>query len=137
MIINGPNLNLLGKREIDIYGDRSFDQFLADLRAKHPDCKIDYFQSNSEGELIDQIHKVGFSIDGIVFNGGGYTHTSIAIRDAFAGISAPMIEVHISNIHAREEYRKHSYTAEVATGLISGLGLRGYDLAIQYFKLRP
>ncbi|MBK7884147.1 MAG: 3-dehydroquinate dehydratase [Chitinophagaceae bacterium] len=132
-IINGPNLNLLGKREIDIYGNESFDLFFEKLKAKFPDVAFEYFQSNIEGELINQLQKVGFTYDGIVFNPGGYTHTSIAIGDAMAAITIPVIEVHISNIFSREDFRKISHVSAKAVGVISGLGLAGYDLAINYF----
>ena len=132
-IINGPNLNLLGKRETDIYGNESFDTYLQKLKAQFKDIEITYFQSNIEGELINEIQRVGFDHDGILFNPGGYTHTSVAIGDAIAAISSPVIEVHISNIFGREEFRKLSHVSGKARGVISGLGLKGYDLAIQYF----
>lgn len=132
-IINGPNLNLLGKREVDIYGTASFDSYLDTLRDKYADIEISYFQSNVEGELINEIQRVGFSVDGIVFNPGGYTHTSVAIGDAVAAVTSPVIEVHISNIFGREEFRKLSYVSGKAKGVISGLGLKGYELAIQSF----
>jgi 3-dehydroquinate dehydratase-2 len=130
VILNGPNLNLLGKREPEIYGALNFDEFLPQLRNLFPDIKIDYFQSNVEGELINKLHEVGFDVDGIVFNAGGYTHTSVAIADAVAAISSPVIEVHISNVYAREEYRHHSLMAKNCKGVIAGLGLDGYKLAI-------
>jgi len=130
VILNGPNLNLLGKREPEIYGALNFDEFLPQLRNLFPDIKIDYFQSNVEGELINKLHEVGFDADGIVFNAGGYTHTSVAIADAVAAISSPVIEVHISNVYAREEYRHHSLMAKNCKGVIAGLGLDGYKLAI-------
>jgi 3-dehydroquinate dehydratase-2 len=132
-IINGPNLNLLGKREIDIYGSMSFEQFLESLRKKYANIEISYFQSNVEGELINELQRVGFSYDGIIFNPGGYTHTSVAIGDAVAAIKTPVIEVHISNVHAREEFRKLSHVSGKAVGSITGLGLKGYELAIEYF----
>ena len=132
-IINGPNLNLLGKRETDIYGNESFDTYLQKLKAQFKDIEITYFQSNIEGELINEIQRVGFDHEGILFNPGGYTHTSVAIGDAIAAISSPVIEVHISNIFGREEFRKLSHVSGKARGVISGLGLKGYDLAIQYF----
>lgn len=132
-IINGPNLNLLGKRETDIYGGVSFDRFLDDLREKYANQEISYFQSNIEGELIDEIQRVGFSADGIIFNPGGYTHTSVAIGDAVAAITSPVIEVHISNIFSREEFRKISHVSARAKGVISGLGLKGYELALKWF----
>ena len=132
LIINGPNLNLLGKREPHIYGTRSFEDYLETLRKAFPKEIIEYFQSNSEGELIDAIQAAGFNpeCNGIIINPGAYSHYSIAIADAFASVPARIIEVHISNIHAREEYRRHSVTAEKADGVIAGLGLEGYRLAI-------
>ena len=132
-IINGPNLNLLGKREVDIYGGESFESFFKSLQSKYANQEISYFQSNVEGELIDEIQRVGFSYDGIIFNPGGYTHTSVAIGDAIAAITSPVIEVHISNIFAREEFRKLSHVSGKAKGVISGLGLKGYELALQWF----
>ena len=130
-VINGPNLNLLGKREPSIYGSRSFDDYLEDLRSIFPDIQIDYFQSNCEGALIDKIHEVGFDFDGIVLNAGAYTHTSIALRDAISAITTPVIEVHISNIHKREDFRHHSYISAVCRGIICGFGLDSYKLAIE------
>jgi 3-dehydroquinate dehydratase-2 len=132
-IINGPNLNLLGKRETDIYGNESFDAYLLQLKTTYPAIELSYFQSNIEGELIDEIQRVGFSFDGIIFNPGGYTHTSVAIGDVIAAIKTPLIEVHISNIFGREEFRKISHVSAKAVGVISGLGLKGYELALQYF----
>ena len=132
-IINGPNLNLLGKREPTIYGDTSFEQFLERLRAKFPTVQIEYFQSNVEGELINELHRVGFEYNGIIFNPGGYTHTSVAIGDAVAAIKTPVVEVHISNVHAREDFRKISFVSAKAAGSIVGLGLQGYELALQWF----
>ncbi len=132
-IINGPNLNLLGKREVDIYGNESFETYLKVLQDKYANHGISYFQSNIEGELINEIQRTGFSYDGIIFNPGGYTHTSVAIGDAIAAITTPVIEVHISNIFAREEFRKISHVSAKATGVISGLGLKGYELALDYF----
>ncbi len=132
-IINGPNLNLLGKRETDIYGDMSFDKYLEELRARYPQVTIHYFQSNVEGELINELQRVGFDHDGIIINPGGYTHTSVAIGDAIAGIKARVIEVHISNVHAREDFRKLSHVSGKSVGSIFGLGLKGYELALQYF----
>ena len=132
IIINGPNLNLLGKREPKIYGAQSFDDYFRILKREFRAVQLDYFQSNSEGELIDKIQEAGFDFTGIVFNPGAYTHTSIALMDAIAAIPVPVIEVHLSNIQAREPYRSHSYTAKKAKGIISGLGLEGYRLAIQY-----
>ena len=132
-IINGPNLNLLGKRETDIYGNESFDSFLPKLKAMFPGMELEYYQSNIEGELIDAIQQYGFSSDGIVFNPGGYTHTSVAIGDAVAAVPAKTIEVHISNIFGREEFRKLSHVSGKSVGIISGLGMTGYQLAIQWF----
>ena len=132
-IINGPNLNLLGKREVDIYGGESFDKYLNTLHDKYANIEISYFQSNVEGELINEIQRVGFSYDGIILNPGGYTHTSVAIGDAIAAITSPVIEVHISNIFGREDFRKLSYVSAKAKGVISGLGLKGYELALEYF----
>ena len=132
-IINGPNLNLLGKREVDIYGGTSFDVFFKQLQEKYTNIEISYFQSNVEGELINEIQRVGFSADGIIFNPGGYTHTSVAIGDAVAAITTPVIEVHISNIFGREDFRKLSHVSGKARGVISGLGLKGYELALESF----
>jgi len=131
-IINGPNLNLLGTREVDIYGGEAFDNFLKKMH-KYADLEISYFQSNVEGELINEIQKVGYSCDGIILNPGGYTHTSVALGDAIAAIISPVIEVHISNIFGREEFRKISHVSAKAKGVISGLGLEGYEMAINYF----
>lgn len=131
-IINGPNLNLLGIRETDIYGNMPFEKFLEELKKKYVNVEISYFQSNIEGELINELQKKGFDHDGIVLNPGGYTHTSVAIGDAIAAITAPVVEVHISNIHAREEFRKISHVAGKVAGSIVGLGLKGYELAIEY-----
>lgn len=133
-IINGPNLNLLGKREPGIYGSEGFESFLEKLQQSYPDVAFEYFQSNIEGELIDALQKYGFSVDGIILNPGGYTHTSVAIGDAIASITSPVIEVHISNVHAREEFRKISHVSAKAKGTICGLGLAGYQLAVQYIK---
>jgi len=132
-IINGPNLNLLGKRETDIYGNMSFEQFLESLKKKYTYIEISYFQSNVEGELINELQRVGFDHDGIIFNPGGYTHTSVAIGDAVAAIKTAVIEVHISNVHAREEFRKISHVSGKAVGSIIGLGLKGYELALEWF----
>jgi len=130
-LINGPNLNLLGRREPAIYGRLNFDVYLEQLRASFPDIDIRYFQSNSEGALIDKIHEAGFSVDGIVLNAGGYTHTSIALHDAIRGVNAPVIEVHISNVHARDEFRHKSLIAAACKGVIAGFGLDSYRLAIE------
>jgi 3-dehydroquinate dehydratase-2 len=132
-IINGPNLNLLGTREPDVYGSQSFEQYFDGLRKQFPEVSFHYFQSNVEGELIDELQRVGFSSDGIILNPGGYTHTSVAIGDAIAAIKTPVIEVHISNVHAREEFRRLSHVSGKARGTIAGLGLRGYELAVRYF----
>ena len=132
-IINGPNLNLLGKRETDIYGNKPFEEFLSDLQEKYPTINFHYFQSNIEGELISEIQKLGFEYDGIILNPAGYTHTSVAIGDAIAAIKAPVVEVHISNVHAREDFRKLSHVSGKSVGSIFGLGLQGYELAIEWF----
>lgn len=130
LILNGPNLNLLGVREPGIYGSNSFESYLPQLKAKFPEVEIEYFQSNIEGEMINKIHEVGFSYDGIVLNAGAYTHTSVALHDAIAAIKTPVIEVHISNVHQREEFRHHSYISSVASGIIIGFGLKGYEMAV-------
>tara|TARA_B100000941_G_C28472182_1_gene537053 strand:+ start:273 stop:695 length:423 start_codon:yes stop_codon:yes gene_type:complete len=130
MIINGPNLNLLGTREVDIYGNISFESYLENLKKKYFKVDIDFFQSNIEGELINKIQEVGFSYDGIVLNAAAYTHTSVGISDSIAAISSPVIEVHISNIHAREEFRSKSLISKNVKGIICGFGLKSYDLAI-------
>ncbi len=132
-IINGPNLNLLGIREPEIYGTQGFDAFFKQLQSEFPDHEISYFQSNVEGELINNLQAVGFSADGIILNAGAYTHTSIAIGDAVAAIKTPVLEVHISNVFSREEFRHVSYIAPKAIGIVSGLGLNGYRLAILHF----
>ncbi len=135
-IINGPNLNLLGKREKDIYGNMSFEQFLDSLKKKYTGHELSYYQSNVEGELINELQRVGFDFDGIIFNPGGYTHTSVAIGDAVAAIKTPVVEVHISNVHAREDFRKLSHLSGKAAGSIFGLGLKGYDLAMEWLVSR-
>lgn len=132
-IINGPNLNLLGKREPDIYGNTSFDAYLDKLQETYPSCQLQYFQSNHEGAIIDKIHETGFSFDGIILNAGAFTHTSIAILDAIKAVDTPVIEVHISNIHTREEFRHKSVIAAACKGSIIGLGLNAYNLAISHF----
>ena len=132
-ILNGPNLNLLGKREPAVYGTATFDDFFAQLQQAFPETELVYFQSNVEGELLNFLHAEGFSADGIVLNAGAYTHTSIALADAVAAIAAPVIEVHISNVYAREPFRHHSFLAPKCKGSITGLGLEGYRLAVQYF----
>ena len=131
-IINGPNLNLLGKRETTVYGDMSFEVFLEQLKKKFPEIRFHYYQSNIEGELIDAIQQAGFSKDGIILNPGGYTHTSVALGDAIAAVPAPVVEVHISNVHAREEFRHISHVSAKARGTIIGLGLQGYELAVRF-----
>lgn len=132
-IINGPNLNLLGKRETDIYGSMPFEKYLDGLRSNYPQIEIHYYQSNVEGELINELQRVGYEYDGIIINPGGYTHTSVAIGDAIAAIKCPVIEVHISNVHAREDFRKLSHVSGKAIGSIFGLGLKGYELALLWF----
>ena len=132
-IINGPNLNLLGQREPGIYGKKTFDAFFAELQETFPQITFDYFQSNIEGELIDQLQEVGFTSDGIILNAAAYTHTSVGIGDAVKGIETPVIEVHISNVHAREAFRHQSFIAPNAKGVIAGFGLKSYDLAIESF----
>lgn len=131
-IINGPNLNLLGKREPGIYGSQSFDEYFEDLKSKFRDVQFTYYQSNIEGELVNELQRVGFDYDGIVMNPAAYTHTSVAIGDAIAAIKAPVIEVHISNVHAREDFRKISHVSAKAAGSIVGLGLAGYELAVRW-----
>lgn len=133
-IVNGPNLNLLGQREPEKYGHASFESYLETLRDTFPELELLHFQSNVEGELINHLHDVGFSSDGIVLNAGGYTHTSVALRDAVAAIPAPVVEVHITNIHAREEFRHTSLLSPVCHGVICGLGLEGYAAAIRSLK---
>lgn len=137
IIINGPNLNLLGRREPAIYGTRTFEDYLVDLREVFPHVRIDYYQSNVEGEIINKLHEVGFSYKGIVLNAGGYSHTSVSIHDAIASIETPTIEVHISNIYAREEYRRHSLLSDACRGVICGLGLDGYRFAIESLLSYP
>ena len=133
LILNGPNLNLLGKREPEVYGRESFEDYFEKLQTKFPDVTMHYFQSNHEGELIDKLHEAGFTYNGIVFNPGAYTHTSIALADAIAAIETPVVEVHISNTLSRESFRHRSYMAANCVGSIIGLGLEGYDLAVTYF----
>ncbi len=135
LILNGPNLNLLGKRETSIYGSEDFDSYFSKLQQQHKQIELHYFQSNVEGELINKLHEVGFDYDGIIFNAGGYTHTSVAIADAVAAIKTPVIEVHISNVYAREEYRHQSLMAKNCKGIIAGFGLKSYDLAIESFLI--
>lgn len=136
-IINGPNLNLLGKREPEIYGSESFEEYFENLKKRFPQVNLHYFQSNVEGELINKIHEVGFEFDAILLNAGGYTHTSVAISDAIAGVTTPTLEVHISNIYKREEFRHKSIISKSCVGMISGLGLKGYELGILYFLNSP
>ncbi|WP_373725224.1 type II 3-dehydroquinate dehydratase [Bacteroides heparinolyticus] len=133
-IINGPNINLLGKREPSVYGSVTFEEYLADLRKRYADVEIDYFQSNIEGELIDKIQQAGFEADGIVLNAGAYTHTSIALQDAIRAVTAPVVEVHISNVHAREAFRHVSMISCTCKGVILGFGLDSYRLAIEALK---
>ena len=134
-IINGPNLNLLGTREPDVYGNQTFEDFYKTLVKKYPDVEFNYFQSNVEGELINEIQRAGrnFNYNGIILNPGGYTHTSVAIGDAIASIATPVIEVHISNVHAREDFRKISHVSAKCKGSIIGLGMKGYELAVTFF----
>lgn len=135
LIINGPNLNLLGQREPDIYGKKTFDEYLGELRKLYPVFTIDYYQSNVEGELINKLHETGFSYDGIILNAGGYTHTSVSIADAVSAISAPVVEVHITNVYARESFRHQSLLAPNCWGIITGFGLGSYRLALESFLL--
>lgn len=138
LLLNGPNLNLLGRREPGIYGTRSFDDYLPELREAFPDFTLEYFQSNHEGELLDKLHEVGFTYHGVVLNAGAHTHTSLALADAIAGIAAPVVEVHLSNVAAREEIRHTSYLSRVCVGTITGFGLDSYRLALLYFAgLKP
>ena len=133
LIINGPNLNLLGKREPTIYGNNTFEDYLEQLREKSPQCEISYYQSNIEGELINKIHEVGFTYDGIILNAGAYTHTSIALHDAIKAVTTPVIEVHISNVHAREPFRHVSMISAACKGVVIGFGLESYRLALESF----
>ena len=135
-IINGPNLNLLGKRETDVYGNMPFEDYLSQLKSNYPKVAFSYFQSNIEGELITELQRVGFDHDGIILNPASYTHTSVGIGDAIAAIKTPVIEVHISNVHAREDFRKFSHVSGKSVGSIFGLGLKGYELALQWFITR-
>ena len=130
-IINGPNLNLLGRREPGIYGARSFEDYLEELRQQYPDVQLSYYQSNHEGDLIDCIHSCGFEVDGIVLNAGAYTHTSVALHDALRAVPAPAVEVHISNVHTREEFRHRSLISAACRGVICGFGLDSYRLAVE------
>lgn len=133
LIINGPNLNLLGKREPEIYGNKGFEQYLEELKSRFPTVELAYFQSNHEGEIVDQLHGSDGTYDGIVLNAAALTHTSIAIGDAIKAVELPVVEVHISNVHNRESFRHHSYVSAGAAGIIVGFGIKGYDLAIQSF----
>ena len=133
LILNGPNLNLLGVRQTEIYGKQDFLSYFDNLKESYNDIHLEYYQSNVEGEIINKLHSVGFDFDGIILNAGGYTHTSVSIRDAIAAITTPVLEVHISNIYAREEFRHTSMISEVCIGTIAGLGLQGYKLAIEFF----
>ena len=130
-IINGPNLNLTGKREPEVYGSTTMEEYLEGLRARFPEVEITYYQSNVEGELIDRIQQIGFRYDGLIVNLGGYSHTSVALRDALLAVPAPKVEVHLSNIFAREEYRHHSLITSACRGMVCGLGLQGYELALR------
>ena len=133
IIINGPNLNLLGKREPEIYGNATFEEYFKKLQQKYPQVQLQYFQSNIEGEIIDKLHETGFDFDGIILNAAAYTHTSIGIGDAIKGITTPVVEVHISNVHSREDFRHVSYIAPNAKGVIAGFGLKSYELALLAF----
>jgi 3-dehydroquinate dehydratase II len=138
IIINGPNLNLLGVREKSVYGNRSFENYFEELKTTYTDIQLEYFQSNTEGALIDKLHEVGFAYNGIILNAGAYTHTSLALSDAIAAITSPVVEVHISNIYAREAYRHKSLIAAKCLGSICGFGLESYRLALNYFlSLKP
>lgn len=134
IIINGPNLNLLGKRETSIYGNQSFEDYFKELKSKYKAIDIDYYQSNIEGELIDKLHEVGFSYDGIILNAGAYTHTSVGIGDAIKGINTPVVEVHISNTFSRESFRHESFISPNAKGVVLGFGLKSYELALNSFQ---
>lgn len=135
-IINGPNLNLLGKREPSVYGNQSFEDFFEELKKQFPEAELHYYQSNVEGEIINKLHETGFSFDGIIINAGAYTHTSVAIHDAIGAIKTPVIEVHISNVYAREEFRHKSLITSKCIGMLTGFGMEGYALAIQHFIKR-
>ena len=136
-IINGPNLNLTGRREISMYGTRSFEEYFKELTELFPEVSFQFFQSNIEGELINEIHRAGENCNGIILNPGGYTHTSVAIGDAIASVSARVVEVHLSNIFAREEFRKISHVSAKVSGIISGMGMLGYELAVRYLLQAP
>jgi len=134
LILNGPNLNLLGKREPEIYGTETFEEYFSVLKNKYSNINLEYFQSNSEGAIIDKLHEVGFSYDGIILNAGAYTHTSVAIADAVSGVTTPVVEVHISNVHQRENFRHKSFLSPVCKGVIIGFGLKSYELGIESFN---
>ncbi|WP_299052966.1 type II 3-dehydroquinate dehydratase [uncultured Polaribacter sp.] len=133
IIINGPNLNLLGKREPEIYGSKTFEDYFKELQSQFKNVELFYFQSNIEGEIIDKLHEIGFTYDGVILNAAAYTHTSVGIGDAVKAITTPVVELHISNVHAREEFRHQSFIAPAAKGVLFGFGLKGYNLAIQSF----
>lgn len=133
-IINGPNLNLLGKREPETYGKQSFEEYFSALKSRFPDVELHYYQSNVEGEIINKLHEMGFSFDGIILNAGAYTHTSVAIHDAIAAIKTRVVEVHISNVYAREEFRHKSLITSKCVGLITGFGMEGYAMGVQYLR---
>lgn len=135
-IVNGPNLNLLGKRETSIYGSQSFEEYFGELKNRFADASLHYYQSNVEGEIVNKLHETGFDFDGIILNAGAYTHTSVAIHDAIAGIKTPVIEVHISNVYGREEFRHKSLITSKCIGLLTGFGLEGYAMAISYLLNR-
>jgi 3-dehydroquinate dehydratase-2 len=132
LLLNGPNLNLLGKREPGIYGSQSFEDYFQDLKTRYAEVELHYFQSNHEGALLDKIHEVGFSFEGIILNAGAYTHTSVALADAIKAVSAPVVEVHISNVFAREAFRHHSYLSPMCKGTLCGFGLKGYEMALRF-----
>lgn len=134
LILNGPNLNLLGKREPEIYGSETFQDVFQKLQNNFPAFDLSYFQSNHEGEILDKLHQVGFTYDGIIINAGAYTHTSVAIADAISAITTPVVEVHISNIHKREVFRHHSFLSAVSVGMLTGFGMKGYEMALRYFE---
>lgn len=136
LVLNGPNLNLLGVREPSIYGDTTFAEYFSKLQTKFKTIELVYYQSNHEGDLVDKLHEVGFDYDGVVFNAGAYTHTSVALGDAISAIKTPVVEVHISNVHAREEFRHHSYLSKNCVGVIAGFGLLSYDLGIEYLQAK-
>jgi 3-dehydroquinate dehydratase-2 len=132
LLLNGPNLNLLGKREPGIYGSQSFEDYFRNLQTRYPEVELHYFQSNHEGALLDKIHEVGFSFEGIILNAGAYTHTSVALADAIKAVTTPVVEVHISNVFAREAFRHHSYLSPVCKGTLSGFGTKGYEMALRF-----